>query len=344
MPEYEERTERATPRKLQKAKEKGQVARSREIISLAAMAGIILGFYFAGDAFIKNISVMTGKLLGLQCGKDPMAVMKLTATETMKMITPFLGLTVTFALVSGVMQGGLLVRPLSIEMERLNPVNGLKRIFSRHGLVEFLKSLLKFSLGGVLFFYLIKKMLIVLPFTAAMDVIHIQGVAGKLIAKSVLYAFTLFFILAAIDYLYERWSFERNLRMTREEIKEEYRETEGDPLIKARIKSLQKEIARQRMMQEVPKATVVITNPTHIAVALKYKKDEMSAPKVIAKGAGFIAEKIKEIARKYGVPIVEDKPLARALYKLKINLSIPGELYRAVAKILAYIYRLRGIA
>jgi flagellar biosynthetic protein FlhB len=270
--------------------------------------------------------------------------MKLTATETMKMMAPFLGLTVTFALVSGVMQGGLLVRPLNIEMDRLNPVNGLKRIFSRHGLVEFLKSLLKFSLGGVLFFYLIKKMLIILPFTAAMDVIHLQGVAGKLIARSVLYAFTLFFILAAIDYLHERWSFERNLRMTRDEIKEEYRETEGDPHIKARIKSLQKEIARQRMMQEVPKATVVITNPTHIAVALKYKKDEMSAPKVVAKGAGFIAEKIKEIARKYGVPIVEDKPLARALYKLKINSSIPGELYRAVAKILAYIYRLRGVA
>jgi flagellar biosynthetic protein FlhB len=344
MPEYEERTEQATPRKRQKAKERGQAARSREIISLSAMAGIILVFYFAGDAFIKSISVMTGKLLGLQYGKDPLTVMKLTATETMKMITPFLGLTVTFALVSGAMQGGLLVRPLGLEMERLNPVNGLKRIFSKHGLVEFLKSLLKFSLGGVLFFYLVKKMLMVLPFTAAMDVIHIQGVAGNLIAKSVIYTFTLFFILAIMDYLNEKWSFERSLRMTKEEIKKEYRETEGDPHIKARIKSLQKEIARQRMIQEIPKATVVITNPTHIAVALRYKKDEMSAPKIIAKGAGFIAEKIKEIARKYGIPIVEDKLLARALYKLKINSLIPGELYRAVAKILAYIYQLRGIA
>jgi flagellar biosynthetic protein FlhB len=262
----------------------------------------------------------------------------------MKMITPFLGLTVTFALVSGAMQGGVLVRPLSLEMERLNPVNGLKRIFSRYGLVEFLKSLLKFSLGGVLFFYLIKKMLSVLPFTATMDVIQIQEVAGKLIAKSVIYAFTLFFVLAVVDYLYERWSFERTLRMTKEEVKEEYRETEGDPLIKTRIKSLQKEMARRRMMQEVPKATVVITNPTHIAVALRYKKDEMSAPKIIAKGAGFIAEKIKEIARQYAIPIVEDKPLARALYKLKVNSFIPEELYRAVAKILAYIYQLRGIA
>jgi flagellar biosynthetic protein FlhB len=344
MPEYEERTEQATPRKRQKAKEKGQTARSREMISLAAMAGIILTFYFAGNAFIRDISALTGKLLGLQCGRDPMAVMKLAATETMKMLMPFLGLTVTFALVSGAMQGGVLVRPLSFEVGRLNPVNGLKRIFSRYGLVEFLKSILKFSLGGVLFFYLIKKMLVVLPFTAAMDVIQIQGIAGKLIARSVIYAFTLFFVLAVMDYLYEKWSFERTLRMSREEIKEEYRETEGDPLIKARIKSLQKEMARRRMMQEASKATVVITNPTHIAVALRYKKDEMSAPRVIAKGAGFIAEKIKEIARKYGIPIVEDKPLARALYKLKINSFIPEELYRAVAKILAYIYQLRGIA
>jgi flagellar biosynthetic protein FlhB len=344
MPEYDERTEQATPRKRQKAKEKGQTARSREIISLAAMAGIILVFYFAGNTFIKEISALIENLLGLRYGRDPVAVMKLTAAETFKMVMPFLGLSVSLALVSGAVQGGFLVRPLSFDIERLNPVSGLKRIFSSHGLVELLKSLLKFSLGGVLFFYLVKKMIALLPFTSAMDVIQIQEVAGSLIAKSVIYAFTLFFALAAMDYLHERWSFERTLRMTKEEIREEYRETEGDPLMKARIKSLQKEIARRRMMQEVPKATVVITNPTHIAVALRYKKDEMSAPKVIGKGAGFIAEKIKETARKHGIPIVEDKPLAKALYKLKINSFIPEELYKAVAKILAYIYQLRGIA
>ena len=344
MPEYEERTEQATPRKRQKAREKGQTARSREIISLAAMAGIILILYFGGNAFIKNISVLTGRLLGLQYGKDPVAVLKLTAMETLKMIMPFLGLSVTLALTSGVAQGGFLVRPLNLEIERLNPLNGFKRIFSKNGLIELLKSLLKFFLGGALFFYLIKKILATLPFTAAMDIVQIQEVAGRLIGKSVLYAFTLFLILAALDYFYERWSFERTLRMTKEEIKEEYRETEGDPLIKTRIRSLQKEMARRRMMQEVPKATVVITNPTHIAVALRYKKDETSAPKIIAKGAGFVAEKIKEISRKYGIPIVEDKSLARALFKLKLNSLIPEELYRAVAKILAYIYQLRGVA
>jgi flagellar biosynthetic protein FlhB len=344
MPEYEQKTEQATPRKRQKAREKGQVARSSEIISLAATAGIIFIFYFAGNTFIRDISVLTSRLLGLGYGRDPIAVMRLASVETFKMLMPFLGLAVSLALVSGAAQGGFLVSPPTLEMETLNPIKGFKRIFSMTGLAQFLKSLFKFSLGGVLFFFLVKKMLVILPFTAAMDVIQIKEVAGNLAAKSVISAFTLFFALAAIDYLYQKWSFERSLRMSKEEIKEEHRETEGDPLVKARIKSLQKEMARRRMMQEVPKATVVITNPTHVAVALRYKKDEMPAPKVIARGAGLVAEKIKETARKHRIPIVEDKPLARALYKLKINSVIPEELYRAVAKILAYIYQLRGVA
>lgn len=344
MPEHDERTEKATPRRQQKAREKGQIARSGEIISMAAMAGIILTFYSAGNIFIKDISVLTGKLLGLQYGRDPITVMRLTASEMMRLLAPFLGITFTLALVAGALQGGFLVKPLNFEMERLNPISGFKNIFSRQGLAGLLKSLFKFALGGVLFYYIIKKAIAVLPFTAAMDISEIQNISGKLIAKAVIYAFTTFFVLAVFDYLYQRWNFERSIRMTKEEIKEEHRETEGDPLMKARIKSLQKEMARRRMMQEVPKATVVITNPTQIAVALRYKKDEMSAPKVIAKGAGFIAVRIKEIARKYNIPIVEDKPLARAIYKLKLNSFIPEELYRAVAKILAYIYKLRGVA
>jgi flagellar biosynthetic protein FlhB len=160
----------------------------------------------------------------------------------------------------------------------------------------------------------------------------------------VIYCFGTFLVLAVADYFYERWRFEQSIRMSREELKEEFKETEGDPLIKSRVKSLQKEMARRRMMQEIPKATVVITNPTHIAVALKYKNNEMSAPKVIAKGAGFVAEKIREVAGRHRIPIVEDKPIARALYKVKIGQSIPEELYKAVARILAYIYKLRGVA
>lgn len=342
MSEFDERTEKATPRRRQKAREKGQIARSREIISITVMAGIILIFYFAGDAFIKNLSTLMSNLLGLQYGRDPLAVLRFTFFEMPRLFGPFLGIVFIFAIMGSVVQGNLVIKPLDFDIQQFNPMNGLKRLFSLNGLVNFLISLCKFIFGGILIYYIFKKILFSLPYLSAMDIRQIQIVSGKLVAKSVLYAFGLFLVLAIVDFIYEKWRYERSLKMTKAEIKEEHRETEGDPLIKSKLRSLQKEIARQRMMQQVPKATVVITNPTHIAVALRYKSDEMKAPKIIAKGAGFIAEKIVMIAREHGVPIVEDKPLARALYKLKIDSFIPEELYRAVAKILAYIYKLRG--
>ncbi|MGQ9569997.1 MAG: flagellar biosynthesis protein FlhB [Thermodesulfovibrionales bacterium] len=342
MSEFDERTEKATPRRRQKAREKGQIARSREIISITVMAGIILIFYFAGDAFIKNLSTLMSNLLGLQYGRDPLAVLRFTFFEMPRLFGPFLGIVFIFAIMGSVVQGNLVIKPLDFDIQQFNPMNGLKRLFSLNGLVNFLISLCKFIFVGILIYYIFKKILFSLPYLSAMDIRQIQIVSGKLVAKSVLYAFGLFLVLAIVDFIYEKWRYERSLKMTKAEIKEEHRETEGDPLIKSKLRSLQKEIARQRMMQQVPKATVVITNPTHIAVALRYKSDEMKAPKIIAKGAGFIAEKIVMIAREHGVPIVEDKPLARALYKLKIDSFIPEELYRAVAKILAYIYKLRG--
>jgi flagellar biosynthetic protein FlhB len=186
--------------------------------------------------------------------------------------------------------------------------------------------------------------LLILPQTSAMDLNQILPVSVELIAQAVLYGLGAFFVIAGVDYFVQRWRFERSIRMTKGEIRQEHRETEGDPQIRSRIRSIQKEMARRRMMQEVPKATVVITDPTHLAVALKYERGGMTAPRVIAKGAGVIAENIRELARKHGVPLVEDKPLARALYKLKLDSTIPEELYRAVAKILAYLYKLKGAA
>ena len=338
MPEHEERTEKATPQRRQKAREKGQIPRSRELTSIACTGGVLLVFYFTGDTFLKNMSVETGKLLGLQYGQNLVAVMEAASYKMLWILMPFLGIAVTFAIIAGVLQGGIILKPLEFNIERLNPINGFKRLFSRDALGDFLKSLLKFVVGGLVLYYIVKGFMPVFPLTADMDIKGIQGMAGSLIFKAVLSVLVIFFILAITDYLYERWKFERSIRMSKEEIKEEYKESEGEPLIKTRIRSLQREMARKRMMQEVPKATVVITNPTHIAVALRYKKDEMSAPKIISKGAGLIAEKIKEVGRKYSIPIVEDKPLARSLYKLKLGSYIPEELYRAVARILSYIY------
>ncbi len=344
MAEFEERTEQATPRKRQKAREKGQVARSRELMSMSATGGVILVFYFTGGLLMAKLSALTGKLLRLHPDRDLFAVMRSASFEILLMLIPFLAVSFSLALLSGIVQGGFVFKPLSFEIEKLNPLNGLKRLFSLTGLTELLKGLIKFALGGYVAYILIKQAMRILPYLSSMDIGMMQKTASMIINKTVFMIFGTFFVLAIVDHLNERWRFERSLRMTKEEIKEEFRESEGDPQIKSRIKSLQKEMARRRMMQEVPKATVVITNPTRIAVALLYKKEEMEAPKVIAKGAGFIAEKIKDIALHSGIPIVEDKPLARALFKFNLDAMIPLKLYKAVAKILAHIYGLRGVS
>lgn len=344
MADSEERTEQATPRRRQKAREEGQVAKSRELVSMAVVGGMLLIFYFGGSAFMRNISGLMAKLLSLQYGREPFTVMRIAAYEMFLLLMPFFVIAVLFAIASSVAQGGFLIRPLKFDIAKLNPVSGLQKMLSGSGLAELPKSLFKFVVGAVLFYYIIKKTVPELPFTMDMGIREILNVSNKLIFKAIMYAFLTFLVIAIVDYLIERWRFERSIRMSKEEIKSEHKESEGDPLIKSRIKSIQKEMARKRMMQEVPKATVVITNPTHFAVALLYKKGEASAPKLVAKGAGVVAAKIRETAIRHGVPIVEDKPLARALFKIKLDSYIPEELYKAVAKILAYIYKLKGAA
>ena len=311
---------------------------------MATTAGILFVFYFAGASFLRNIAGLTGRLLGLSYGRDSLTVMRSASLEMGMILVPFFAAAMAFAVFSNVAQGGILFKPLSFELSKLNPMNGFKNLFSISALPGLFKSAFKFILGILLFYIMAKKALVILPMTAAMELPQIQAIAFGLIGKTVAYAFSTFFVLALIDYVYERWKFERSIKMTKEEIKEEGREAEGSPLIKAKIRSMQRDMARRRMMEAVPKATVVITNPTHIAVALLYRKDRTSAPKVIAKGKGYVAEKIREIARKNSVPIMEDKPLARALFKVKLDSYIPEELYRAVAKILAYIYKMKGAA
>ncbi|RME69388.1 MAG: EscU/YscU/HrcU family type III secretion system export apparatus switch protein, partial [Nitrospirae bacterium] len=269
-------------------------------------------------------------------------VLRQSGLKAFLVLVPFLILPVILAIGGSLVQGGLVFRPFKLEPERINPIEGLKRIFSRYALMEFLKGLLKFSAGGVLLYLMVKKVVIEMAGIAFLGLEESLSLGWSVLLKTLRAGVFLFFVIAVVDYLNERWRFERSLRMSPEELKEEFRETEGDPLVKARIRSIQRELARRRMMEEVPKATVVITNPTHLAIALRYEKDRMNAPKVVAKGAGVVAEKIREIARKHHIPIFEDKPLARALYKVPLGSEIPETLYRAVARILAYIYRLKG--
>jgi len=311
---------------------------------MATTGGILFVFYMAGTSTMKNITGLTGRLLSLHYGTDPLTVMRSASLETMLILAPFFAAAVLFALFSNVAQGGFLIKPLTFNASKLNPFTGLKNLFSITALPGVIKSIFKFVVGIVLVIIIARKALPVLPTAMAMDLPDIQSLAFSLTSKTVVYTFTTFFLLALADFFYERWKFERSIRMSKVEIREEFRESEGDPHIKAKIKSLRREVARRRMMEAVPKATVVITNPTHIAVAIRYKKNEASAPKVIAKGKGYMAEKIRILARKHGIPIMEDKPLARSLFKVKLDSFIPEELYKAVARILAYIYKLRGAA
>jgi len=340
--ELQEKTEQATGRKKQRAREKGQVPRNRELTSMAAMGGILMMFYFSGEYSFTSMSTFTGNVLSMRYGMDLMNVTKVAIIEGVKILFPFLFAPLVFVTLASVAQGGFVFKPLTFEIEKLNPLNGINKIFSMNGVAELLKSLLKFAIGGWVIYYVVKKDLITLPTLSAMELNVLVRVSTKMIVRAVGVAFFYYLIVALISYAVEKWQFERSLRMTKQEIREEHKEMEGDPLIKSRIRTIQRETARKRMMQEVPKATVVITNPTHLAVALQYEDKKMFAPKIVAKGAGVVAEKIKEIAAEYGVPIVEDKPLARALFKHEINTFVPEELYVAVAKILAYIYKLKG--
>ncbi len=344
MAEQEERTEQATPRKRQKVREQGQVARSKDLTSMVATGGVILFMYISGKYMATNSIGLMREFLSLNYGSDFFTVIKTASLKGVTILLPILAIAFFFAIGMGFLQGGIVLKPLSLKFEHINPISGVKRIFSFSGLMEFLKSLLKFSIGFYVFYLIMRKDLEILPSLMLMNERGLALSIADLVLKAVAYGFLCFFGIAIVDYFIQRMLFERSIRMSRQELKEEYKESEGDPQIKARVKSIQRQMAMRRMMQEVPKATVVITNPTHLAIALKYKDKEMHAPKIVAKGAEHLAEKIKEIARRHGVPIVEDKPLARLLFKLDIDSYIPEDLYRAVAKILAYVYKMRGVA
>ncbi len=339
---FQDKTEQATPRKKEKAREKGQVARSKDLTSMSVMGGILLVFYLGGANFFNNLSEMTGEILSMQYGNDPLQVSKVAIIKGVQVVVPFFLVSVVMATVTTVAQGGFVLKPLKMNLDALNPVKGLQKIFSMKGLTEFIKSLLKFVVGGWVVYFVLRKNLDVLPMLTAMEINELIRVSGKLMLEAFTIAFLLYLAVAFVSYALEKWQFERSQRMTKQEVKDESKESEGDPIVRSRIKSLQREMARKRMMQEVPDATVVITNPTHLAIAIKYEDKEMFAPKIVAKGAGVVAEKIREIARKHDVPIVEDKPLARSLFKLELNTHVPESLYIAVAKILAYIYKLKG--
>jgi flagellar biosynthetic protein FlhB len=219
----------------------------------------------------------------------------------------------------------------------------MKRIFSLRGLVELAKSILKILFIGGIAYSVVSGYLKDFPALVRWDLGALWSFTAEVTFKIIFYVFLAMLVLSALDYLYQRWQYEESLKMTKQEVTDEHKQSEGDPKVKSRIRSLQRQTAYHRMMAEVPKADVVITNPTHLAIALRFKSDEMPAPRVVAKGADYIAERIRETAREHNVPIVENKPLAQTLFKMtELGDYIPVDLYRAVAEVLAYVYRLKG--
>lgn len=257
---------------------------------------------------------------------------------------PVIGVAMVVGVVVNLLQVGVTftAEPLAPNWARLNPVAGFTRLFSRRAFVDSVKTLLKVLLIGWLTFSAVRADAAMLLRTSEIDPLMVMMLVGQLLYKMAWRVGLAMLVLALLDYGFQRWEYEKSLRMTKEEVKQEMKQTEGDPQVKSRIRARQQAIARRRMMQAVPKADVVVTNPTHYAVALQYDAQKMAAPTVVAKGMNLIALRIREIAQRHGVPIVENPPLAQSLYRtVDIGEQIPPELYQAVAEVLAYVYRLR---
>jgi len=345
---FEEKTEQATPRKIQKAREKGEVPRSREITGIIPMWSVLLYLVFGGAVLTSLMNyVRTALQRSCEFRLTDGSVVELFKADSMQagmLLLPLFTVILVVTIAVHFLQTGFMFSgtPLAPDISKINPLQGMKRYFSLNMVVETLKGILKVIVLGMVLFFVLKAQFTTLPLMVDMNIHNVQMFSFHQIFRLMLIATIVITIFAAADFAYQRWYFSRNLRMTKQEIKEEHKEVEGSPLVKARMKSLQREMARRRMMQEVPKADVVITNPTHYAVCLKYDPKAMGAPRVIAKGQNLIAEKIKEVARTNGIPLFEDKPLARSLFPLDIGQEVPEAFYKAVATILAHVYRVKG--
>ncbi|MEE8058580.1 MAG: flagellar biosynthesis protein FlhB [Pseudomonadales bacterium] len=343
----QDRTEPASPFKLREARKRGQVAKSLEINSLFLLSVALLVTYFMGEQFITQQLALSRELFSgagrIELdGKTALSLFEYTVSFLAHSLWPFIAAIMLTGILANMFQTGPIFSffPIKPDMSRLNPVNGLKRIFSKKLLFESVKTVLKMAILGTVIYFAItallpKQMALLDTDPQAYPVMLMDQGCG--LAYKVLLAVLL---IALLDLMYSRWDFSQKMRMSRREMKEEVKRREGDPQIRSRRRQLQKEaVKRAGAVQRVPDADVLITNPTHLAIALRYERGKTAAPQVIAKGAGDLAGKMRGIARRYEVPIVENKPLARALFtKVQIDDGVPEKLFPAVAKILAWIY------
>lgn len=345
-----EKTEKATPKKRQESRKKGQAAKSQDMNTAVNLIAVLVVLIIMGPYMYEHMAALMKEYFQNKIIEKPteqnLQVMVFDIVKMMGLtLAPVLAIAVIAGVLVNVLQVGLMFTPESIQfkLEKLDPIAGSKRIFSLRAIVELLKSILKISFVGLAAFYVLYQRMDQIMKLSEVTVGEALAFLADTAVKVGLYAAVALLGIAIIDYLYQKYDFEKNIRMSKQDIKDEYKNSEGDPLIKSKIKQKQRQMAMQRMMQEVPNADVVITNPTHFAIALKYDEKKSLAPIVIAKGADLIAQKIKYIAKENDVIMVENRPLARALYdQTEVGQAIPEEFFKAVAEILAFVYKTKG--
>jgi len=348
--EKDQRTEPATPRKREDARKKGNVAHSREVNTVFILLSGLSVFYFLGREMIikiQNLLYFLLKSAGQRemLPQDLYSYMVMLIGQLAIILIPLFAVILISGVVSQLIQVGLLFTfdPIKPQLSKINPMSGFKRLLSKKSLEMLAKSILKILGLSLCAYFAVKNEFANISSMVNFSAAELLNYFGNISFRLFKYTLGFFSIIAAADYLFTKREYDNELKMTKEEVKEEYRQREGDPQVKSRVRSIQRELARRRMMEEVPKADVVITNPTRLAIALLYDPVKIGAPQVVAKGQGYIAERIRDIAKKNSVPIVENKPLARTLFKLvDVGMAVPPDLYKAVAEILAYIYKING--
>ncbi|WP_039788505.1 flagellar biosynthesis protein FlhB [Herbaspirillum huttiense] len=344
-----ERTEPATGKRIERAREQGDVPRSRELATtLMLLVGGSCVWLFSGPVVTALDRIMVATLTFERAAAfDPALLFDMLSAHMLDVavsMIPLAFLMTLAAMAAPLMLGGWLfnVDSLAPKFSKLNPISGFANMFSINSLVELGKAVLKTLLVGTVAWIAIRSQLDAVMGLGVESLKTAGSHAAQLLWISFITMVSALILIAALDVPYQIWNYGRKLRMTREEVKQEHKESEGDPHIKGKIRAMQRAMARRRMMAEVPTADVVVTNPTHFAVALKYTEGKMGAPKVVAKGADDVAAKIRELAREHKVPLLEAPPLARALHAhTEIGDEIPEALYTAVAEVLAYVFQLR---
>jgi flagellar biosynthesis protein FlhB len=343
---FQEKTEQPTEKRLEDARKKGQVAQSKELPSCFIILFSSIFLYFSlshgfNEIFKVYLTYLSNANLEVNVANIH-PILSFAAYRWLWIVLPFFALLMALAVFGGVIQTGFMwsSEALQFKSETLNPMAGLKKLFSKRAAMELLKSILKIGILGYIAYTLIihelPEILALTDRSAGSMAEYLARTAFLLSVKVGVF----FLFLAGLDYFYQRWQHRKELMMTHQEVKEESKEREGNPQVKSRIRSLQRELARRRMIEDVKTADVIITNPTHFAIALKYVAREMPAPRIVGKGAGFVAERIKDVARRHGIPLVENKPLAQALfYSIKVGGYIPEKFYVIVAELLAEVYR-----